>query len=166
MRDLNRAFKSARKIDPSLRYHKAAIAGGDSRRVRGAGALADKGGLVVRRIGSGLIEVEQLQQRMGRVANAELPFPLDEGELSRVPQNEPPVRGRMPFAWMPLNATDDLGEPDNAPQQQDRRQPHSEVPFDFIARHVVSALRCVNENWATIARRPSPVLDIRCSARN
>jgi hypothetical protein len=47
MRDLNRAFKVARKVDPSLRYHdylqakKAAMLEADGEGVRGASASAD-----------------------------------------------------------------------------------------------------------------------------
>src|SRR6266849_3023667 len=107
-----------------------------------------------------VIEVEQLQQRKGRVANAELSLPLNERERDRVFENERPIPGRVPFAWVKLHATDSLAKPDDAAQRQDRRRPHSEASLDLIARHVVGALRRMNENGAAIARRPSPVLDV------
>ena len=113
-----------------------------------------------------VIEVEQLQQRKGRVSNAELPVPRNERERGRVFEDERPVPGRVPFAWVKRHTTDYHGKPDDAAQRQGRWQPYSEASLDFIARHVVGALRCVNENGAAIARWPGPVLDILRSAGN
>jgi len=113
-----------------------------------------------------VIEVEQLQQRKGRVSNAELPVPRNERERGRVFEDERPVPGRVPFAWVKRHAIDYHGKPDDAAQRQGRWQPYSEASLDFIARHVVGALRCVNENGAAIARWPGPVLDILRSAGN
>jgi hypothetical protein len=53
-----------------------------------------------------VIEVEQLQQRKGRVSNAELPLPRNERERGRVFEDERPVPGRVPFARVKRHAID------------------------------------------------------------
>jgi hypothetical protein len=105
-----------------------------------------------------LIEVEQLEQPLGASRMPRCPFHWTNGSCREF------VRGRCHLLGCHLTQPTISVSPTMPPKRKDRRQPHSELPFDFIARHVVSALRCVHENGATIARWPAPVLDVPGSA--
>src|SRR5438270_724555 len=98
-----------------------------------ANSSAVRGAAYCARPGSGRIEVEQLEQLLRRVANAELSLPLNERERSGVCEYECPVPRRAPFAWVKLHTIDNFGKPDDAAQRQGRQQPHSEASLDLVA---------------------------------
>lgn len=99
-------------------------------------------------------DVEQLKQRQGRAAKAELTFASDEGQRPGFLQDERPVvfafalsvhiLARIPLAVVKLHAIDDLGDPDDAASPSIRRQGNVEPPLKFVVPYAVSALRSVD----------------------